>query len=775
MYCGKCGRELANGSICKFCQKENENDNYNVEFESEKTSHRKTNQQLLKKFLPLGAILLVIVIIVTAILGSLKKETTNEGITYLKDGNVYVSNFDNLKPQQLTNYLVADYWNDSEIGHEIYATDYSTVIRFSPDGRYVLYPDRQNEDDEMELYCKDLKTNDAYYVDYGVSNFFDFGADGKIYYIRSDDSHSLYSYDFNNNDKIHSNITSFIMSTDKSKMLAIGNEMIYFANLQNSSYLEEIYFGDYTPCFEKATEDLSEILIQDSYNVFCFNTESLTSEIIFTLNENNSNKIIDETIFNDDGTAYFITRRNEEIPLTKFIKDEYAQSDSNIKEPNEDDYLVEKVDEFFGWTSVNPSEEYYEKREQYNDAQDRIKFRTKIADETVIVEFYDLYYYDGVETRNLYHNKLGIDIACINEDYSISAFYVQPELVLPVYEIEDVKYSSAESLKNNCQEIPTNIIRQDFSKIHIFADGKVGILSGLSEYYSNIYINSAYGAVVIRESAEYGTDAFYTVPIRNLDSVENSKSIYTVNDEYIEPSQFVDTTKFSFSYSSISSTLEGEPNGTIHPSLQHSAYYEEDDAAYGYEQIVAEQGVYDIEFFNYRDASTNYETTMVIEGFGKYERVFKESAIAYEGSIAFLSDVRQESVPTGNLNLINLNFYRDNATVELGEDVYSYQVFDNNCIAFIANYNPSTEKGDLFYYNGKKTILLDTDVEEIIPRYINRSSSFDNYYCSNLFSCNVYGIYTNDACVYYCEDYSDFYPFNIFEMDKLYEKIYFEN
>lgn len=763
MNCENRGRELENILTCEVGQKENKK--INILWNS--------NQKLFKKILPLIAILLGIVIIITAIFSIINKEISNQGITYIKDGNIYVSNFDDLKPQQLTNYLVADYWNDSELGHEIYATDYSTVIKFSPDGRYVLYPDRANEDAELDLYCKDLKNEEVYHVDYGVSNFFDFGADGKIYYLRRDDSHSLYSYDFNDNDKIQSNINSFVMSSDKSKLLAIGNEMIYFANLQNSNSLEQIYFGDYTPCFEKATENLSKILIQDSYNVFCFNTETLTSEIIFTFNEKNSNNIIDETIFNDDGTAYFITRRNKEIPVSKFIKDEYAQLDSNIQKPNKDDYLVEKFDDFFGWTSVNPSEEYYEKREEYYNAQDRIEFRTEIADETVIIEFYDLYYYDGTETRNLYHDKLGIDIACVNEDYSISAFYVQPELVLPVYEIEDVKYSGAQNIKDECQEIPTNIIRQDFDKIHVFADGKVGILSGLSKYYSEIYIDDAYGAVVIRESSEYGTDALYTVSIRDLESVENSKSIYTVNDEFIEPPQFVDTTKFSFSYGSIYSTLDKEPNGTIYPSLQHSVYYEDDNAACGYEQTVVEHGVYDVKFFNYKDASTNYETTMVVENFGKYERVFKESTIIYDDSIVFLSDIREGSVLTGNLNLINLDdFYGDRESIELGKNVYSYQVFDTDCIVFIANYNSNTKKGDLFCYNGKKTILLDTEVKEIIPRYINKASSFDNYYCSNLFSWNVYGIYTNDACVYYREDYSEFYPFNIFEMDKLYEKIY---
>lgn len=66
-----------------------------------------------------------------------------------------------------------------------------------------------------------------------------------------------------------------------------------------------------------------------------------------------------------------------------------------------------------------------------------------------------------------------------------------------------------------------------------------------------------------------------------------------------------------------------------------------------------------------------------------------------------------------------LNLYRDGKSVKIADDVYRrrYALLDNDKFAYIKDWNSKKSKGDLFIYNGKDSIQIDTDVTSMSVIY----------------------------------------------------------
>lgn len=76
-------------------------------------------------------------------------------------------------------------------------------------------------------------------------------------------------------------------------------------------------------------------------------------------------------------------------------------------------------------------------------------------------------------------------------------------------------------------------------------------------------------------------------------------------------------------------------------------------------------------------------------------------------AVYFIENVDERS---GNGTLC---VYENSEKKVLEENVFSFQYKGRKKIAAIVNYDINTEKGDLYYYNGKKSMMVDTDIAAI--------------------------------------------------------------
>ena len=65
--------------------------------------------------------------------------------------------------------------------------------------------------------------------------------------------------------------------------------------------------------------------------------------------------------------------------------------------------------------------------------------------------------------------------------------------------------------------------------------------------------------------------------------------------------------------------------------------------------------------------------------------------------------------------------------MKVSEDVSSFIMTPNGGLAYLTDYSRSREEGTLYFYNGKKSVLLDSDVE-----YVYYPRTYYYCYCGHI-------------------------------------------
>ena len=87
---------------------------------------------------------------------------------------------------------------------------------------------------------------------------------------------------------------------------------------------------------------------------------------------------------------------------------------------------------------------------------------------------------------------------------------------------------------------------------------------------------------------------------------------------------------------------------------------------------------------------------------------------AESGAVAFQTDYdADEDKQCGTLN-----YWKDGKKKKIADDVYSYSMTPEGEVTYLKDYSVKKSRGDLFLYNGKKSVKIDEDVTRIIPVYI---------------------------------------------------------
>ena len=80
------------------------------------------------------------------------------------------------------------------------------------------------------------------------------------------------------------------------------------------------------------------------------------------------------------------------------------------------------------------------------------------------------------------------------------------------------------------------------------------------------------------------------------------------------------------------------------------------------------------------------------------------------GAVAFLTDYdADEDKECGTLN-----YWKDGKKKKVSDDVYEYAMTPEGEVTYLKDYSTKKDRGELFLYNGKKSVKIDEDVTEII-------------------------------------------------------------
>lgn len=785
MKCENCGNE-ENGRFCSNCGKEllfepkeqevfsaevcddiptqthekvtKECNNENI-VNDEKAS-ASNNHKCLKKILALFIVFAIVLSVFIGIINKLNKETSAiEGITYLKNGDIFFSDLKEDSITQLTSSLVDYDWGydwDRENDYSGYSREFSTVIKYSEDGRYVIYPNRENTEANLSLYCRDLKTDEVYFIDRGVSSYYDFASDGAIYYIREDDT--LYKFEKEKADgeqrtRVQTDVWSMTLSKDKTKMFLNGFEEPYVYDIERG--LQSIFYGvteNGCPTILAMSRDLNTMIFEhdDVIYYYSYDTNTLTE---FFEQKDEYSEILD-VLLNEDGSVYFSFRYIEPTQYSVFFKDSLKDSDTKITEPDIEEYKYKELQESsyswsdYTWYETKIKDEYFELSEKYTHKENRDDVREILNSNSVGLSKYDLYYYqpDYEEPKTILSSRLSLSLRSSSAETGTVVFAAGQELQSGYLDLKDYEYYGESRIAEICNKITSEISKEE--RLYVSNSGLIVELAHNFEQPVDFCLDSVDKIEFIEYSSEKQSYERKTVDF---------------DGALVEPDTLETSIEYKFESAAdvirkTYSDMEYNENGYFWESEYDSTLY--------YDTVKTEDMTYSVWVIeNEQDTHNN---KLIIENIDTGEYIHSEADVdtinairSCQNTVCYMSETRDGDFKIGKLNYLDIS--KSIKTV-LAEDVFSYQIIGDNKVIYLAEYNLDTNKGNLYYFDGNKSIFIDSEVTAIIPRYLNQNKSFDNFYgLSN--SDTRYGMH---SCMTWVSGQfiNDYAPFGIFGIDK---------
>jgi hypothetical protein len=298
-----------------------------------------------------------------------------EHLLYLKDDELNMTGLNKIEPFQLTDGL---YDSSGDSGYYLY-----TYIQFSDDGKYMFYPESMSEYDDMDLYCLNLKADNAsksstVKIVTGVTDY-KISTDGTRVFLHKNDK--LYFHNLKEKVKIDSDVYEFHINGDGTQLLYITNEDDLYIHDMKSGESVKI---DSNACLEHVTEDLAKIYY-------------LKKDVLY-FKETGKDKVkVDSDVSGvisvfDSGGLYYVTSTDETVPLSDYVNDDMT-SDAVMTEPDYDDYTGT---DSYGYSTFD-SDAYYEAWDAYYEKQERDALREALKYNTYTLTKSSLYYFDGKE------------------------------------------------------------------------------------------------------------------------------------------------------------------------------------------------------------------------------------------------------------------------------------------------------------------------------------------------------------------------------------------
>ena len=335
--------------------------------------------------------------ITTLILNPFGSSGALPSVAYVKDGNMHFTFLDDIAPFELTENLLENNESSlSALGNQLYF-----MMKYSENGRYLLYPDRITKSDGMTLYYRDLKSNaPALKIDTDVSNnvlsaTYGISADGKRVIYRKGEDNIVYIHNLIAKEKIDSDVKNFHYDKDIGKVVYEKNDAIYvkdlFAVTEKVKIASDAKIVGYS-------DDLSVIYYLKDGSLYVKSGDKDGVKIASDVDRLQAKY--------DDGSLYYIKKNETEVTLWDYVTDDVKDSDANMTEPDITDFQTEDPDSEWGGVTTD-YDAYYAARDKYREKENRDSLRENLKKESAALSGDALYYHNG-GTETLIADGVGL-------------------------------------------------------------------------------------------------------------------------------------------------------------------------------------------------------------------------------------------------------------------------------------------------------------------------------------------------------------------------------
>lgn len=651
-FCDQCGIALTNDS---------------------KKSKSKTNIKKLsgKKWILIVVAIVLVVAIITGAFFIFPREKRLNYALYLKDNEIFYTDFSNKDPWQVTSnfFYNSSFLSDSEISYM--SQNAASFITVSQNEKYIFFCDKIDDESGVPLYYRRLgKKDEAVKIASNVTNYYVTANSSTVIYSTSDGG--IYEYDLKSEDKnkLASDISTWYISKDLKTIVYLTKD-------------SDAYFLPIGKEKEKIDSDVSSIckISDDKRTVYYLRDDVLYKKSIGSDKTKISSDVYNVTNIYDSGEMYYYKLEEVELPLANYVEDDMASTDATMQEPQSPSYP--------SWFDYDSDEEYeaaYDKYEEeyeayqeaydeYRNKDNRDELRDDIANMTMTVNKYSYFYYDGKK-----ESKLG-------EATNVSYVTSSSDTAVLAYMSNDAN----------------TIEKTKFSDIDDFYNVESSIESNVREAFSNSSVlNVAVGSTV---STIEQNDA------SSIQISDDGSVIYFLDSE-AEDNEVEETTGNSNSYEyDYSDDYSSTPSKNLYRvslsggKAQKPVLYDTDLTYYSFDLTADGKVLY---FKEVNSNSSKGDLYIDKEKVDFDVNLYNYAYIEETKEIIYFTDV---SDGEGSLKIYDGNAEKiaDNVSVD------NVSLTPDNELLYIGDYSDSG-RGDLYIYDGKST-RIDTDVSVIIPVY----------------------------------------------------------
>lgn len=403
---------------------------------------------------------LVVVMILSMVLSYFGR---NNFVLYLKDGELMYTGLSNIKPFEVT--------EDSTTS---YGASYTML---SKDGKKIFYLDEVTETGG-KLYYREVNKpkKDAEKIDSDVMQFMINEKGNRVTYYKDG---KIYQHNLKDKDKLASNVKSGNWSASKD-----GKNIIWMDTDGKAYFLKvgkdkEKIDSNITRII-KATEDCKTVWYMKDDNLYVKESKKDKEKI--------ASNVDSVVCIYDSGELYFRKKETDTISLKDYVIDDKKDSDAQMIEPEYpslSDFLdiYETYDEAYD-AYDKARDEYYDARDEWWEKEDRDGLREDLENETIEVEQYDLYYYNGKKVKTIAKNidRYSMDYAADQAVLAYSVFEkeevekVKLSEIDYMYQLRDKVESALEivgdtyvAIKDKTSKLSLN----DIETLNISTDGKM--------------------------------------------------------------------------------------------------------------------------------------------------------------------------------------------------------------------------------------------------------------------------------------------------------------
>lgn len=626
------------------------------------------------------AVLIVVIVLLCIFTGGSSASSNGsgvpDGVLYLKDSELYYSDYSKKAPWEITSDLADD---ASNFTLRACADEIANTIHVTEDGKTMFYLDKLSGDSGT-LYYRSLTNMKSEATKIAADVYkYTVSKDGKLVIYKKGDT--LYQYNMKEETKIGKDVSFYYASPDC--------KIVYYKNQDGAWY--SVKNGD----SEKIASDITVERISEDYSTIYYSSdEKVYKKVIGKEKEKLVSGVDYVYSIADDGTFYFT--KSAEVNMADFF----------VADGGEYDYVLEYIAD---WGALDFSELYY-----YDGKND-----VKLSECCEIVGG-GIYEDNNVRAYTSFNSGAqgSISTTRLYENYMENYSYLYDAASAMITETMEEDSSFCVAVNGTV----TALELQDVSRIRISDDGKtLGFLCDVDDsegdlYKATVSKNKVKTPAIVDDgvySYELGFAGDWLVYYKDVKDDEGdlyADGKLVDSDVSDDGWNYLAESKQLFYMTDYNSSRD---YGVLKSWNGKSAVEIYDEA---YSIIPLENGDVLVAY----DYSSSKSTCSLSVWNGKKLTEIAEDVYTIEdstddGKLLLALDY------SSSRNEYTLCLWNGKKLVEVSDEVYDAVFQPDGDVLYLYDYSTSKYEGELYRYNGKKSVLVDEDVAAIIvlPRTVS--------------------------------------------------------